>query len=877
MAFAEVSVNSPIPARESYTYEVPAGLAVQPGHGVYVPFGPRVLQGIVVGLSDVSAVEDTRPLLSLIDAEPLVSPERLELSRWIADRYLSPLYPAISLMLPPGFERRPLTILEPGPRWDERTGSLEQEAVTDLVAARGRVELDDLKRTLGLKRTSVVNSLVDRGVLSRAYELDRPRVRARLVTYVELKIDPEEAAERAQAAGSKRSRQADVLDLLADGGAVPLPEARAAAGGMAALNRIVSSGAARLDESVLRLEITPRESRLRAAELRMSAAVRQEHAVLAYLARAGTHVPYPTLREDTRASRITLEGMERRGLVTLHDVPSERDPLAGQRFERSPKPVLSVEQESCVAAVVAALGSGGGFLLHGVTGSGKTEVYLKTLEEVVKAGRQGIVLVPEIALTPQTIRRFGERFPGKVAVLHSGLSAGELYDQWHGIRAGKFDVVVGARGATFAPLPNLGMIILDEEHEFTYKQSDRQPRYDARAVASRLALLTGSVVVAGSATPRVESFHAAEEGRVRLMTLNQRLSVVAPGRPPRPIPLPSVELVDLREELRAGNRSVFSRALRAAISEALSRSEQVILFLNRRGSSGFMLCRGCGFVPRCNSCGLAFSYHRNEQKLVCHGCNRRRGPYERCPSCRSPYLRPMGAGTQRIEEEAGKVFPAARLLRWDRDVTQGKGAHERILTRFLNREADILIGTQMLAKGLDLPGVTLVGVVNADIGLNLPDFRAAERTFQLLTQVAGRAGRAGSPGRVLIQTYMPDHYAIVAAAEHDYSQFFEREIEHRRKLRYPPFRRLLRLTYAHTSEEAALREADRLASELRTDTRRRGLSGIEVVGPSPAYAARVRGRYRWDVLVKGNEPADLLEEITLGQNWIVDVDPVALT
>jgi primosomal protein N' (replication factor Y) (superfamily II helicase) len=555
----------------------------------------------------------------------------------------------------------------------------------------------------------------------------------------------------------------------------------------------------------------------------------------------------------------------------------ERDPLAGQSFPAAPEPVLNSEQAVCHEAIAAALPSGGSFLLHGVTGSGKTEIYLEALAATVASGKRGIVLVPEISLTPQTVRRFSRRFPGRVAVLHSGLSAGEVYDQWQGTRDGRFDVVVGARSALFAPLPDLGLVILDEEHEFTYKQADRQPRYDSRAVASKLGALTGAVVVAGSATPRVESFHAASSGRASLLTLSQRVTSSGPGNLPRPLPLPLVEVVDLRQELRTGNRSVFSRALRDGISEAVTRGEQVILFLNRRGSAGFLLCRSCGFVPRCSSCGIAFSYHRNGEKLVCHGCNRRRALYESCPRCHGPYLRPMGAGTQRIEEEAARAFPGARLLRWDRDVTQAKGSHERILARFLDHEADILIGTQMLAKGLDIPGVSLVGVVNADVGLNLPDFRAAERTFQLLTQVAGRAGRGDSPGRVIIQTYQPDHYAVTAAAEHDYRAFFDREIELRRRLHYPPFRRLVRLTYAHTNEAAAQREAGRLAGDLRNEVRRRGLTGIEVVGPSQAFIPRLRGRYRWDVLIKGSEPADLIDGLTLSQGWLVDVDPVALT
>jgi primosomal protein N' (replication factor Y) len=836
-----------------------------------------VLQGVVMALSGESPVEETRPILALVDREPFVSPERLELARWLADRYLCPLYPAVSLMLPPGFERKPLTIIEPGTRWDEREGSFEQEAILDLVATRGRLELDDLRRTLGLKRTAPLNALVDRGILNRAYELDRPRVGPKVVTYVELAIPGQEAEELANRPGQKRSRQADLLERLADAGSLPLADARSLAGGMAALNRLVSGGAARVEDSQLLLQITPGESRLRAADLRLTAAARQQRAALAYLAAHEGPVAYSALRELTAVNRLTLEEMERQGLVRLNEVQGERDPLAGRFFEHTASPILSPEQSHSFEAIAGAVARGGSFLLHGVTGSGKTEVYMRSLDAALERGKRGIVLVPEISLTPQTIQRFSQRFPGRVAVLHSGLSAGELYDQWHGIRQGRFDVVVGARSALFAPQPDLGLIVLDEEHEWTYKQADRQPRYDSRAAASKLAALTGAVVVAGSATPRVESYHAAARGRVRLLSLDQRLASTGAGQPPRQLPLPLVEVVDLREELRAGNRSVFSRPLQKAVAETLARKEQVILFLNRRGSAGFLLCRNCGFVPRCSSCGLAFSFHRGEEKLLCHACNRRRSMYPHCPKCNSPYLRPMGAGTQRIEEEAARVFPTARRLRWDRDVTQAKGAHERILDRFLRGEADILIGTQMLAKGLDIPGVSLVGVVNADIGLNLPDFRAAERTFQLLTQVAGRAGRADAPGSVIIQTYLPGHYAITAAAEHDYRAFFDREIELRRKLRYPPFRRLVRLAFAHTSEESAMQEADRMATGLRSEARRRGVADVEVIGPAPAFVPRVRGRYRWELLVKGNEPSELLHGLTFSQGWTVDVDPVSMT
>jgi primosomal protein N' (replication factor Y) len=530
--------------------------------------------------------------------------------------------------------------------------------------------------------------------------------------------------------------------------------------------------------------------------------------------------------------------------------------------------------------------AGNAFLLHGVTGSGKTEVYLKALEKTVALGRRGIVLVPEIALTPQTVRRFAERFPGQVAVLHSGLSQGQLFDQWHGIRQGRYQVVVGSRSALFAPQPDLGLIVMDEEHEWTYKQ-EQTPRYHAREAARKLAELTGAVLLLGSATPDVITCQQALWGLYRPLALRERVrpQVADDGTVTLSTSgaLPPVEVVDLREELMAGNRSIFSRALAEGVHSVLAAGEQAILFLNRRGAASFAQCRDCGYVPHCSSCAVALSYHREQDRLVCHQCNRGKPMPAVCPQCRSRRLRLVGIGVERVAEEAAQAFPKARLLRWDRDVTRGRGSHERILARFLAREADILIGTQMVAKGLDMPAVTLVGVVSADVSLHLPDYRAAERTFQLLTQVAGRAGRAGSGdgaqpelGRVIIQTYTPQHYAIAAAAQHDYESFFAQEIELRRRLGYPPFSRLARLVYSHTNNTYAYQEATRLVRALTHERDTRGLPDLEIMGPSPAYVARLRGRYRWQVIVRGRHPAELLADVTLPQNWVLDIDPVSV-
>ena len=515
------------------------------------------------------------------------------------------------------------------------------------------------------------------------------------------------------------------------------------------------------------------------------------------------------------------------------------------------------------------------FLLHGVTGSGKTEVYLAALDQAVALGKRAIVLVPEISLTPQTVRRFAERFPGQVAVMHSRLSLGEHFDMWHEIRDGRYAVVIGPRGALFAPQPDLALVIIDEEHEWTYKQQEGSPRYHARRAAEEMCRLTGAALVLGSATPDVESRFRADDGAYRLLELPDRLlraddGSVAVG------PLPEVEIVDLRSELMAGNRSIFSRSLAAGMRRALAAGEQVILFLNRRGTASFLQCRDCGYVPECKHCAVALTYHEADLALICHYCQRRLPPLGECPSCKSDRIRMIGLGTQRVEEEVHRAFPEARTLRWDRDVTRGRDSHEAILARFLAHEADVLVGTQMIAKGLDMPLVTLVGVVTADTALHLPDFRAGERTFQLLEQVAGRAGRGLRGGRVIIQTYTPEHHAIQSVRSHDYASMYEREIEFRRRLGYPPFGRLVRLTFAHTGAGYAQEQAAAMARSLTEERDRRGLPNLDILGPSPAFVPRVRGRWRWNVILRGSDPVALLRDMPLPRGWTVDVDPASL-
>jgi primosomal protein N' (replication factor Y) len=831
MAYVEVAVNTGLPQRGSFSYAVPEGMTLAPGDAVFVPFGRRQLQGIVTAVSEVPAFESPKPVEARIGDEPALSEAHVRLGEWMAAYYMAPLFASLAPMLPPGFERKPLTFYEPllsTAEADLTPMPPRQRLVLRHLIERGRAEGSAVAKELRLPGVErALAQLTQRGLARRAYGLARPRVRQKTVRSVALLVPAARALAEAEALeGRRQGRLARTLRALAEAGP------------------------------------------LRPVELR---------------ARTGLGI-------------AGLRPLAEAGLVEVRDEPRERDPLAGREYPPRPWPALTAEQEAALRPVAEALAAGAAraFLLHGVTGSGKTEVYLRALRQAVELGKRAIVLVPEIALTPQTVRRFAERFPGRVAVLHSALSEGERFDQWHGVRAGRYDVVIGSRSALFAPQPDLGLIVIDEEHEWTYKQEEPPPRYHAREVAERLAALSGAVLLMGSATPDVVSYQRAMWGRYELLTLRERIrpvidatgAVVGVSSSPA---LPPVEVVDMREELKSGNRSVFSRSLQLALYQALEAGEQAILFLNRRGTAGFLQCRDCGYVPQCPSCAIALSYHkrwrtdgREAERLLCHECGKGRRPFERCPMCGGSRLRPMGTGVERVEEEVAALFREARILRWDRDVTRGRYAHEEILASFVAGEADVLIGTQMVAKGLDLPAVTLVGVISADIGLHIPDFRSAERTFQLLTQVSGRAGRALAPGggppkgRVVVQTYTPETYAIVAASQHDYGQFFTREVELRRLEGYPPFVRMARLVYSHANGERAQGEAERLARLLRTEAERLGLPGVDVVGPAPPHVPKWRSRFRWQVTLRAPDPTELLAAIRLPGEWTVDIDPVSL-
>ncbi|HEX7089029.1 MAG TPA: primosomal protein N' [Longimicrobiales bacterium] len=663
-------------------------------------------------------------------------------------------------------------------------------------------------------------------------------------------------------------------------------------------------------------------------------------------------------------SADVLRGLVARGVAEFTEQEIERDPFAATPVAPAPRLELTPAQRRArdalvEAAVALAPGRGAAgagepdrrpFLLLGVTGSGKTLVYIELLREVVeRQGRGAIVLVPEIALTPQTVARFRAHFGDRVAVLHSALSDGERYDAWRALRSGTRRVVVGARSSVFAPVQDLGAIIVDEEHETTYKQSDEAPRYHAREVAIMRAQMEGAVCVLGSATPSLESWHNAQIGKYRLLELPERVE----GRP-----LPPVRVIDLRrpgpaapapgqggggappsrpgaqpplghaageprsaaalagsapargEAIapargeardagapsprpggaggRGGGGDVLTPELVSAMRLRLERGEQIILLLNRRGYATFIQCRDCGHVWRCRQCNVALTYHRSRRRLVCHYCFHEEPPPVTCPRCASGDLSFRGIGTEQVERAVIEAFPAARVARMDVDTTSGKWSHHEILERVGRGEVDILLGTQMIAKGLDFPGVTLVGVVNADVGLNLPDFRATERTFQLLTQVAGRAGRGPLGGEVLIQTALPNHYAIRAALAHDYKGFAARELDERREPRYPPHRRLANVVVSGTQEVAVQEAADRAATWVRAFIRRELRGQVEATGPAPCPIDRIRGRWRWHFLLRSQRAEPLGRTChALHQDFslragradlrlAVDRDPVAL-
>jgi primosomal protein N' (replication factor Y) len=840
-SFVEISVSVP-QAYGTFDYHLPPELEerVDVGHLVTVPFGRQTVQGVVLRKIEAPSVPETKPVLDLVDPAAVLTAPQIALAYHLAEQTLAPLSACINLMLPPGLAQHADTLytarnLPPESSQTQEALNETQEKLLQLLKRRGELRSAQIDHVFPhLNWRPAVRGLVKRGLVSAQSVLPPPKVKPKFVRTVQLACSPDEAFQ--------------AMPRLARQGSLPL---------------------------------------------------QRRQAILRFLLQETGPIDVTWVYAESRGNLQDLVALAELDLVVLGETEVWRDPLQQSDYQPSFPPALTRDQTDVWEALVQQFHTAATkkaiqpVLLHGVTGSGKTEIYLRAVQETLGAGKQTIILVPEIALTPQTVRRFASRFPGRVGLYHSRLSMGERYDTWRRARNGSLSVVIGPRSALFTPFPDLGLIVVDECHDDSYYQSDILPFYHACQAAMAYAHLTGALCILGSATPDITSTYQASQGQLRYLHLPARilahrqairsqidhakLSVSqyhALEGEAETIELPEVQVVDMRQELQTGNRSIFSRSLQNALGEVLQQKQQAILFLNRRGTATYIFCRDCGHALECPRCNLPLTYHldQTQDALRCHYCGYQRKLPNTCPECGSRQIRHYGAGTERVEAELIKMFPQARPLRWDFETTRQKGSHEVILAHFAAQRADILIGTQMIAKGLDLPLVTLVGVVLADVGLNLPDYRAAERTFQILTQVAGRAGRSPLGGKVLLQTFQPEHYVLRAAARHNYREFYQRELEYRKRLRYPPYSQLVRLEFKHTDPKQAELAAHNLANEIRGWLANVEDHSLDMIGPAPCFFQRLAGQYRWQIVLRGPDPASSLKDHAL-DGWKIEVNP----
>lgn len=815
--FAEIAI--PLNVYQTFTYRLPESFAAEakPGCRVLVPFGNQLVTGYIVdlheGMSETGQIDEgieIREIEELFDTEPLVTPELLDLTKWIADYYYAAWGEVIKSSLPAGINAEAemtLTITEAGrgalAAFDatKRKPTTKIEALA-LIAESGSMEAADLARHLSKSRAgAVIRELEKAGQIT--------------------------ISRRLQAATAKPKMQQAVRLISAESTGKPLTE--------------------------------------------------PQRRVIDLLSETAGPIAYARLTEMAGVSISVIRTLEKRGCLEVFAREVRRDPLAHLDATAPVRDDLKLteKQQEALEGIVEKLDEGqyAGFLLHGVTGSGKTEVYMRAMRAAVEKGRTALMLVPEISLTPMFAKRLREHFGDAVAILHSSLSEGERLDEWNRIRSGEARVCIGARSAVFAPLPDIGLIVVDEEHEASYKQEE-SPRYHGRDTAIMRASRAGAVVILGSATPSMESFNNAQTGKYHYIRMAERIG----SRP-----LAEVDIVDMREVFnRHGKQQVFSDEMLAAIRENHARGEQTLVLLNRRGYSSFTLCRSCGHTSRCPNCDVSLTFHRNEARLICHYCNHVERVPRTCPDCDGPYINYVGEGTEQIEALLKQINPGMRIARLDRDTTRRRGAFEKLLNEFAGGDIDLLVGTQMIAKGHDFHNVTLVCVISVDAGLSMPDFRSAERTFQLLTQVSGRAGRGDKPGRVIIQSYHTEHYALSFASRQDYEKFYEHEINFRRAMHYPPFVALINLLVRHSDYSKAASVAAETARLVREADSEKVL---RVLGPAPAPLARLKGEYRQQVLIKtryrrqAREALDAamvaLKQLKIDSRMItIDVDPI---
>lgn len=808
-----------VPSRQTdrpFDYEIPLNLQpfVKVGSRVAVGFGPRTLQGFVVGLSQETEYDTAKlkPIKELLDPVPPLLPDLMELSAWLSQKYCCSRISALQAMLPTalkGKEEKYITLtdetLEPDEQWKPLFAAIKQQ---------GYLAWDKLIEQFP-ERIHELKAGLDNGLFQvHSVVKDQLTIKTQLAVTLQAGVDEKQF----EALKRKAPKQYEAIIVL--------------------------------QQQKMPMLLTELVAKV-----------------------------------DTTSS--TINSLEKKGYVTITEQELSRDPYKHRKFTSSQALSLTSEQQAAYEKIVIQMQqeTGQTMLLHGVTGSGKTEVYLQAIAQCLASDKQAIVLVPEIALTPQMVERFKSRFGDQVAVMHSRLSNGERYDEWRKIRYEAASVVVGARSAIFAPFKRIGLIIIDEEHEGSYKQEET-PKYHARDVAVFRAKQHGAAVVLGSATPSLETFAAANRNKEEaLIALPHRVNGKA---------MPKVNIVDMREQLHGGNRSMFSKPLYDALADRLAKKEQSVILLNRRGYSTFVMCRSCGYVATCPHCDISLTFHQKTNMLRCHYCGHAEGSPSSCPSCTSEHIRFFGTGTQKVEEELAKLFPGIRVIRMDVDTTTEKHAHEKLLKAFGEHKADVLLGTQMVAKGLDFPLVTLVGVIAADSTLNLPDFRAAERTFQLITQVAGRAGRHQLSGEVIVQTYMPEHYAIEAARNHSFELFLEHELKLRSVMGYPPYCRIVAITMQHESLPQLIETSSKFVQSLKDLAEYEGLlvplnsqmqRALEILGPVASPISKIKDRYRYQCVLKYRGRIDAVALVNRAVEpflevqaqkkvqFIIDVDP----
>ncbi len=845
LPFAEI--HFALPLSRGYTYRVPEGLdaVAQSGCRALVPLGKRVATGFIVRRTDKIDFppEKLRDILDILDDTPLFDTSRLELAQWIADYYLCGLGEVLKTMLPPGLEKESHQYVrlthEPTP---EEMARLENRAPRQAEVLRA------LMGKPGYKVRFLARHLRYNSVRSSLRQL-------MAAGFVEVSQQMRE--------GGARIQRRNFVRLTPTG-------------------QILWENGKTENKDNLSISNAPTQ-----AGSRLTA---KQYQGIQLLAKRG-EMPQGLFLKRSGLGGPSLQSLAKKDLVQIFEREIERNPYRNFSNNHPEAPtqteiakiILNAEQANAVHRVTEAMTQKRFevFLLHGITGSGKTQVYIEAIRNALAQGKEAMMLVPEISLTPQAVARFQANFGNLIAVLHSHMSAGERYDAWRRVHRGEARVVVGARSAVFAPVKNLGLIVVDEEHEGSYKQADPAPRYHARDVAIVRAKKSGAVVLLGSATPSIESYANAQRGKYTLLELPNRIDNV---------PLPSVRIIDMLTWRNSApdREGILSRILYEKIGEKLAKQEQIILLQNRRGFAPLIRCVNCGFVRYCDACNVPMTYHKRGNVLRCHYCNAYEGAPNACPQCQGLDIIFKGIGTQKVEQALRELFPAARVVRMDLDTTRGKLAHDRILREFGEHRYDILLGTQMIAKGLDFHKVTLVGVVSADMGLLRPDFRAGERTFQLLTQVAGRAGRRNLPGEVIVQTYSPDDVCMACAREHDFKKFFAYEVNEREALRFPPFSRLALVLFRHRDNERIRGIAQDFVALLK-----KAGGPFRVFGPSPSPLERIQNEFRWQVLIKSDpekDPSAHAMRATLDRiarffhkanrnarvRMIVDVDPISM-